>query len=172
MRPEKSIKRLIYRFEQALKTPTKSFKIYQEDIDSIKDLAELVAKQKEENISQNQLYFKLYVYLYTSFATHYSCGIDNSIIQKEINKILDRPLEFLIMEMVDVANLNHSIISMESLGIKSKHPLTRSDVENKIFSDNSDKVEFGSWDFDKIIEKLKTSINSTLNKYQTYRTMK
>lgn len=165
MRPEKSIKRLIYRFEQALKTPAKSFKIYQEDIDSVKDLAELVAKQKQENIKQNQLYFKLYVYLYTSFATHYSCSIDNSIIQKEINKILERPLSFLISEMVDVANLNHSIISMESLGIKTKHPLTRNNSDNKILSDNIDKIEFGSWDFDKISENLETSINSTLNEY-------
>ena len=94
--------RAISHFEYKL---TNSWKPTKHDLEAYNALLKYIETKKKETIINNQLFGKLYIYLFGEFITYYNASVFDEIPQKELHKILDTDLRVLVTNLKDKLNL-------------------------------------------------------------------
>lgn len=89
---KKAASRLTWRFREE-SGDTKPFKPNEEDIKSLNTILEWINREKKEKLDQNVLFAKLYIYVLVDFTRKYKTTIFDKLATKEVNRLLDRPLE-------------------------------------------------------------------------------
>jgi hypothetical protein len=103
-------------------------------------LIEYVASKHKDVIIGNQLFGKLYIYLYGQFIKHYETTLFDPIPKKELHRILDRPLKTIVEEFVDIVNMG------------------------ELYEDSSKNV--ATWKYEQIAENLRVMVNKALEEFK------
>lgn len=138
MNMNKAISRLTWRFKT-----NKPFLPSQEDINALNDVIEYVGVKEKQQLIDNQLFGKMYIYLYMEFLRHYETTVFDPIPQKELHKLLDKPLKAIVSDFVGVLNTNELYISTD----------LKKSVKSKI------------WDYNEVAENLRIQVNAAINTY-------
>ena len=138
MTPEKALSHFKYKL-------TTSWKPTAFDLEAYNALVEFVNEKQKQQLNDNQLFGKLYIYLYSQFINYYKCSLVDDIPQKELNKILDKPLKAIVSELVD----NNKLI----------------DIEQHI-SDNNSLDGFVEVSYNDIADNLRVMVNASLNQFK------
>ena len=133
--------RAISHFEYKL---TNSWKPTKHDLEAYNALLKYIETKKKETIINNQLFGKLYIYLFGEFITYYNASVFDEIPQKELHKILDTDLRVLVTNLKDKLNLK--------------------DKEDYIITESSLKG-FKEIEYQEIADNLKSMINAAINEY-------
>lgn len=99
MRIDKSLKRIIWRFQSG-----RPISPDQQDIDSLNEIIEYIATKEKQQLIDNQLFGKLYIFVFGEFIRHYEATPESEIPQKELHKLLDKDLKLIVTEYVDKVN--------------------------------------------------------------------
>lgn len=112
----KAIQRLQWRF-----TNSNSFKINSLDIEAYNTIVDWINSSQKNVWKNNQLASKLYMNLYLEQLKHYNCEVNDVIPIKEINKFLEKSMDWHLNKFIDflktremeriTQNLNSEIIS-------------------------------------------------------------
>lgn len=143
MTPRNAIKRIGWRFSEAAKRQDKSFRINQDDISALESIAKFYQDKEKQAIVDNQLFGKLYIYLFGQFVNYYQSTALDDIPQKELHKLLDKDLRTIVQEVTDNLNLYELKNSIEAQKHKDYKPMEYSEVA----------------------ENLKIMVNGALNTY-------
>jgi len=139
----------------------------QTDITAYNSIAEFVEQKHSNQISDNQLFAKLYIKYYGELLQFYTASVFDKEPQKELHKILDTPIEDLIKEFTDKANFLECILKMKKAGINvEKHPRTLTDLQI-LKEKQSFKMEFldNEMTEDEATDNLKMLINLALKEF-------
>lgn len=122
----------------------KAFQPNQGDIDAYNEIVEFIQEKQKKQIIDNQLFGKLYIYLYGEFVTYYKATAMDSIPQKELNKLLTKDLRTIVTEVTDRLNLaDMELCIKQNKSIKQYNPLQ----------------------YDEVAENFKVMVNSAINAY-------
>lgn len=113
------------------------------DIEAYNALVAYNKEQNEKTINDNQLFGKLYIYLFGQFVNYYQSTALDDIPQKELHKLLDKDLSTIVQEVTDNLNLYELKNSIEAQKHKDYKPMEYSEVA----------------------ENLKIMVNGALNTY-------
>jgi hypothetical protein len=138
MTPEKALRHFQFKL-------TTSWKPTAFDLEAYNSLVEFVNEKQKQQLIDNQLFGKLYIYLLDEFTKYYNCSIIDEIPQKELNKILKKPIRSIVNDLVENNNIN--------------------DIEYYIEKNNS-LEGFKPIPYDEVAENLKIMINSCINAYK------
>jgi len=152
------------------------WKANQNDADAINFIIDFVNVKHKEQINNHQLFAKLYIYVYGQFLSLYDATVFDDIPQKELHRILDKPLEQIIEDFTRQLNNSDKYSFYKELGLSKKHPLTMTDQEKKsdmkiLEAVKNDKEKLESfiteiWDYEAVKENLEFQINNAINKYR------
>ncbi len=98
MNLSRSLKRLSWRFSKGNFTPS------QEDINCLLEVIEYVDRKEKQQLIDNQLFGKLYIFVFGELIRHYEATPESDIPQKELHKILDKNLKTIVNEFTDKVN--------------------------------------------------------------------
>ena len=98
MNLHKSISRLNWRFSKGNFTPNET------DIESLNEIVDYVAKKEKQQLIDNQLFGKLYIFVLGEFIRHYESLPPHNIPQSQLHKLLDKDLKLIVDEFVGKAN--------------------------------------------------------------------
>lgn len=164
MQIEKAIKHFHYKLSNIWKATDK-------DIEAFKGIRDFVVRKNENQINNNQLFAKLYVYVYAQFLEKYNATVFDPIPQKELNKMLSKPLDLFIQSFTKNINESDMYENLQNLGLELKHPAIKSDKdiinEKAIISDLSDDkikdVLSDTWKVEDVENNLIAMLNAALN---------
>lgn len=139
MNISKSIQRLKWRF-----TSGKQFLPNENDIEALNEIIEYCGIKEKQQLIDNQLFGKMYIYLYWQFMIYYKCSFVDEIPQKELHKLLNKDLRTLINDVLDCNRLSEL-----ELHIKKESSL------------NGFKVD----GYKEIADNFKIMINAAINTY-------
>lgn len=104
------------------------------DVKAINLLIDNHERNKKEKVIKQRLFAKLYVFLLGEFLKKYNATIFDPIPQRELHKILDTDLNYLIAGFTEVLNDNEIYMFFKDAGIDhfgEKHPITVSVKKSK-----------------------------------------
>ena len=169
MTPEKAVQHFHFKLSNvwdASETDIKAF-------ESLKDY--VIANQKR-TANDNQLFAKLYIYLYGEFLNYYKSTVFDNIPQKELNKVLETPIEQIIESFTKQLNESERSQLQDNKGFSNKHPATRTEDEKLKDTENldqlikEDKVNetfFDEvWKYEEVKTNLVAQICNVLNEYK------
>jgi hypothetical protein len=166
MMTDNAINRLLF-------TISKQNKPNKTDFESLKTLAEWIERSKKEEIRNNYLFAKMYVYNFTHEVLHYKDSFKSSygISQKKIHQVLEMPLERIIDIAREKINTNEYNLFTKSIGLSRKFVRTPEEIESdtKLIEDNQDdfvKFGFGYFDKTEFEENIINQITESINKYK------
>lgn len=174
---ESSVKRLGFRFSQAAKSEYRSFKVYQEDLNALKDVANYIQQKQEETIINQQLFAKLYVFVFGEFIKNYNTTVFSEIPQKELHKILNTSLDELILKLTEKLNDSERYMFFNDSGVEGfgeNHPITISIKKSKEDSNKTIKQMkkegkerfFGEvWKKEDVSDNIISMINKAIQVY-------
>ena len=136
---EKALSRIEWRFTQG-----KSFLPNEGDAEAYNFIAEFCIKKQGTQLKDNQLFGKLYIFLFKEFLKFYRTDVTDSIPQKELHRILDKKLPLLITEFLDERNQ----INLER-HIEADFPIGK----------------FKKMEYQEVSENFRTLINGALNSF-------
>ena len=139
-----ALERVFWRFEKIKSNET--------DQEALNTLAEFVNNKHNKQLQDNEMFAKVYIFMYSYFLKHYNTDIYDSIPQKELHRYLDQPLE-KIVERFKV-KLNEKEYELQGTIV---HPAI-----GKSTSEFKDV-----WDYETVKEHLELMINLALNEFKT-----
>ena len=164
----KAVNRLTWRINNG-------WKANENDIESINFIIDFVNKKHEKQINDYGLFAKLYIYVYGQFLQHYKATVFDKIPEKELHKILDRPIATFIEDFKNQLNNSELYALQSELGLSDKHPSSRTQSEKDNDSEILDKVlnnkEYlevfvgEAVDYETVKENLETQINNVIDTY-------
>lgn len=161
---EKAMQRIVWRVSNGTYTPN------QNDIEAVTEVAEWINRQKTNEIQNNRLFAKTYVYCFINELQFYQ---DIKFAQKKLHEILKTPLPNLYENFKDRFNLVELNNIKNSFGFSNLHPLEISkeqkEKEAQILNDNFDLIQkyvFGIWTSEKIEKGLNSQISEAINNYK------
>lgn len=90
---KKAGERLLWRFQKDANGNFKSFVPNDNDVAALKCVLAWVNRNTSENVKNNQLFAKLYIYFLTQGIRYHETTVLENEVQKELSKILDKPLQ-------------------------------------------------------------------------------
>ena len=158
MNIKKAIEHFQFKFKNAWR-PT------QRDVEALNSVINFTNKKHSEQLRDNEMFAKAYVFMYAYFVKHYNTDIFDDIPQKELHRFLDQPIERIVERFKDRLNEKELEDMYKAKGIEVKHPMVETVKEKE---DNLSKLGIDdfkeSWDFETLKEQLELMINLTLNK--------
>lgn len=161
----KATQRLAWRFTEAVKR--KSFVVNQNDIDALNIVGEYVERTQKEQYVNNELFAKLYVYLFMKVLENDKTTVFDNNARRKIGNLLKKPLIQIIEELKNSLNESEQYGFSKELGVK--HPSLRTPEEtieeNKKLAqavknpDNLKRLAGEVWD----LETVKTAIEADVN---------
>lgn len=127
------------------------------DIEAINFIVDFVNITSKDNLKQNELFAKLYIWSYSQFLKKHNATVFDPIPQKELNKMLSKPIEIFIEAFRQDLNTTEQYQSFVKNGIPITNPQLMTDEERE-------KIEIITdvWDYDTIKENLERDINNCL----------
>lgn len=122
----------------------KPFQPNQGDIDAYNFIVEFVDKKQKQQLIDNQLFGKLYIYVFGQFMTYYKCSFDSVIPQKELHKLLDKDLRLILSDVIDKINI--------------------SDMEYHLEKEKT-LEGFKNAEYEEVAENLRIMVNGALNTF-------
>ena len=141
-----NIKKTIEHFQFKLKNVWKASAT---DIDALNSITEFVNDKHNKQLQDNEMFAKVYIFMYSYFLKRYDTDIYDSIPQKELHRYLDQPLERIVTRFKDKLN-------------EKEYELQGTIVHPAIGKSTSDFKDV--WDYETVKEHLELMINLTLNK--------
>jgi len=102
---EKSVQRMQWRFRKE-NNEFVSFKPNKQDVEALNCFFNWINQQKKESLTDNSLFAKLLVYVYTLKIRENQTHALDDIPQKEVSKILDSPLSVIFQSFKSDLHLN------------------------------------------------------------------
>jgi hypothetical protein len=99
MNISKSLDRLKWRFSKP-----EAFTPNLNDVEAYNELATYCEMKMKQTLIDNQLFGKMYIYLFGRFCIYYKTDHADPIVQKELHKLLDKDLRILVQEFVEERN--------------------------------------------------------------------
>ncbi len=90
---KKAGNRLLWRIKPDEKDKYTSFKPNENDFNALKTVLGHITRSKEKDVLNNAILIKLIIYVYNNLIQKYNTTILDDIPQKELCRILDRPVE-------------------------------------------------------------------------------
>lgn len=140
----------------------------QKDVDALNTIMQFVENKHKQQINDYDLFVKLYIFVYQEFLNNHNTTVFNSVPQKELNKLLDRPIEDFINDFTKSQNDIEQRLYFKELGISEKHPALK-DLEekekdlNKLKGFDKDRLFGNVWKYNDIKEQLINQINSAID---------
>ena len=163
-------------FERLIFTITKQNKPNQTDLEALKVIAEYVENSKKQEIRNNYLFAKMYVYNFTNEVTHLKDSFSNTfrIAQNNLHKALKLPLESSIKNCMNILNNNEYLLLCKRLNLNTPFVMVRNTEQIKhdeeIIKHNEEellKYGFGIFEYDIFEEKIVNQITHAINQYKT-----
>lgn len=127
---KKAIDRLIWRF-----TSGKQFTPNEDDVAHLNRVLQWINDAKDEKIKENQGFAKLYITVFVWQLEKYQATPMNDFVQKDIHRMLDKPLDYFIKRATEKINEIESNNFLKELakeaGVEVKHPALTSDEEKE-----------------------------------------
>ena len=141
------------------------------DIKAFNSIRDYFTLKNKEQINNNLLFAKLYIYTYSQFLEKFNATVFDDIPQKELNKMLSMDLEAFIDAFTNKLNQSDLYEVIERLGLSKGHPATRNDIETnsdraKIKNMSKENIELISnpaWNSEDVGNNLIAMINAVLN---------
>ena len=163
MNINKAIEHLKFRFKNHWK-PT------EKDVEAINSIIKFTKEKHEKQYNDNQLFGKLYIYVLGEYINFYRSSVTSDLPQKELHKLLDRPIQQIISEFTTKANDVERILRLKQEGLSGEHPATIPEAQKEI--ERSKIASIGMKIFDDIIteheatDNLIELVNLALNEYE------
>jgi hypothetical protein len=161
---EKAMQRIVWRVSNGTHTPN------QNDVDAVTIVAEWMNRQKAQELQQNRLFAKMYVYCFIHELDFYK---DLKFAQRKLHEILKTPLSQLYEQFKNKLNLIELNALKKSLGFCNLHPLLMSKEQNEkeadLIKENSELIQkyvFGIWTSERIEKGLNNQISEAINHYK------
>lgn len=171
----KSLDRIVWRFTESAKK-NKPFRVNQNDLDALADLTEFVERAEKNQFEANELFAKLYIYLYMKVLETSNTTVFDNIARKKIGNLLNKSITELMKMFCDSLNESEQYQFLNELGIEIKHPSLVSEDENKkeieLLRENTKTQEgkdrfFGKvWNLETVKEPLIAEVNQMINLYK------
>lgn len=169
---EKAINRLQWRFKNDnVKVGESKIIINELDLKAVDFLINWVNQQKQETLKENLLFAKMFTYSLYHETIYYKGNIKQS--SRSLQEKLELPIQYhynKIHEVLNMFELNHY---MNSIGVSDKHPLLRTNEEDKknrdLFIKNNEEVTkkiLGTWTLDSVYKSLNNTITECINRYK------
>jgi len=139
MTTNQAIKRFHWRLSSG-----KPFQPNQNDLEAYNTIAEFVEEKQKKEIVDNQLFGKLYIYLFGEFVNYYNTSAMDTIPQNELNRILAKDMRLLVDEVKDRMNINELEVVLKEKG---------------------DLKCYEGMSYDEVAENLRVMINGAINEY-------
>ena len=166
-----AVKHLGLRFSSASKKQNQALYLNQNDINALNKIAESVELMQKQQYEANQLFGKLYIFVYMRFLSKHQATVMDTRPRKELHSILQKPMSQWIEEFKQQLNDNEMYSLLESVGVDLKHPATISDSERMQNTSKAEKVAEKLlnevWDTETVTECLTVEINNAINKYRS-----
>ena len=165
---KKAVQRIGWRFGG--NDNKKPFPVNETDIEAYNAIVNFVKAQQEKQFEANQLFAKLYIFVYMRFISKMGATVMDTAPRKAIHKIFEKPIEQWIEEFKDEMNDSEMYSLLEKMGIEMKHPALITETERNsntekakpIAKQLTEKV----WDYETVKECLTSEINNAINKYR------
>jgi hypothetical protein len=161
---EKAMQRIVWRVSNGTHTPN------QNDIEAVTIVAEWINRQKAQEIQQNRIFAKMYVYCFINELQFYQ---NLKFAQKKLHEILKTPLIQLYEKFKDKLNNVEYNSLTKSLGLCNLHPLVmtqeQKDKEAVLTKDNFEDIQnhlLGIWTSEKVEKGLTNIISEAINHYK------
>lgn len=124
-----ALKRIKWRFSQK-----KGFTPNDTDIIAVNVLISFTDEKLKEQFNDNQLFGKLYCYLFVQFVKYYKTTYDDPIPQKELNKLCDMDLDVFFQRLTDSlwSQETNAWLDMESKNLDNIPKLEKTEVEENL----------------------------------------
>lgn len=159
---KKSINRIAWRFgSNGNKNP---FPVNQNDIDAFNEIVRVVKDHQKQQFKQNELFAKLYIFLYMRIIAKHQATVMDTLPRKELYRVLERPIEHLIEMFRNEMNDSDMYASFDKVGIDLKHPAQVSAEEKASNLEKMKNFKHSEiWDYETTKECLEIEINNALN---------
>ena len=145
MNIKKAIEHFEFKFQKNWKpTPT--------DIIALNCIIEFVNDKHTKQLQDNEMFAKVYIFMYSYFLKHYNTDVYDSIPQKELHRYLDQPLERIVERFKVKMN-------------EREYELQGTIVHPAIGKSTSDFTDV--WDYETVKEHLELMINMAINEFKT-----
>ena len=164
MQIERAIKHFHYKLANVWKATDADIKAF----NSIRDY--FISKNSDQ-INDNLLFAKLYIYTYSQFLDKFNATVFDDIPQKELNKMLSMNLESFISSFTNKLNQSDLYEVIDRVGLSKGHPVMRNDAEtdlDRVKIKNMSKEDLGlvsnpAWNSEDVGNNLIAMINAVLN---------
>lgn len=164
----KAINRIGWRFGD--NENPKPFPVKKEDIEAYNEIVRFIKIQQSQQFEANQLFGKLYIFVYMRFLSKHQATVLDDRPRKELHSILHKPISQWIEEFKQQLNDNEMYSLLECVGVDLKHPVLVSDEERTQNTSKAKKVAEKLlnevWDTETVTECLTVEINNAINKYR------
>lgn len=128
-------------------------------VEAINCVMDFVEKKHKDQFNNHQLFAKLYITYYGELLKYYRTDVFDDIPQKELHKVLDRPLERIIEDFVKKATDIEQSLQYEVNGVL-KHPL-------QLSSDQKESIEIldAVMTYDEAEKNLTSLINLAIDEF-------
>ena len=140
------------------------------DVEAINSIIKFTKEKHEKQYNDNQLFGKLYIYVLGEYINFYKSSVQSDLPQKELHKLLDRPINQIISEFTTKANDAERYLRLKEAGLSGEHPATIPEAQKEI--ERSKIASIGMKIFDDIItedeatDNLIEMVNLALNDYE------
>lgn len=161
---EKAMQRIVWRVSNGNHTPN------QNDVEAVTVVAEWINRQKTQEIQQNRLFAKMYVYCFINELQFYQ---DIKFAQRKLHEILKTPVIELYGQFKDKLNNVEYNSFLKSLGFSNLHTLLTKKEQKQneavLTQENNELIQkylFGIWTPEKIETGLNNQISEAINRYK------
>ena len=117
------------------------------DLECFNRIVDFVEDKQKKQLINNQLFGKLYIYLYGEFVNYYNSNIMSDIPQKELHRLLCKDLRSIVQEVTDRINLNEL------------------DIDVKYSQKNKTELKHNPLTYEEVANNMRLFVNGALNEY-------
>ena len=169
----KAVQRLGWRFSEASKRGN-TFTINETDVKALQSIGKYVEQTQRDQYESNELFAKLYIYLYTKVLANDKTTVFDTSAKRKIGNLLKKPITQLIEELTQ--SLNESEIYEVLQEVGATHPAIRTEAETneqnaklkELMSDpiNESRLLGDVWDYETVKKAMEREINFMINNFR------
>ena len=174
MKIKQAVNRLFWRYGgNDNKNP---FEVNQQDVDSYNAIEQYIAKKEKEQFINQELFAKLYIYLYMKILENDKTTIMDVNARKKIYSVLKMPMAQVIEMFTQSLNDSEAYSLLDSLGVDSSDSRKETKQSNELIKDklkeavktpeNVSKLLGDVWDYKFVAECLEAEVNQAINFFE------
>lgn len=155
----KAVQRFVWRFKNG-------WNANENDVEALNTIIDFTNNKHNAQLQNNELAFKLYVTAFSWFIDYYKTDVFDPIPQKELHKLLNKPVQPFVKRFTDKLNIRALESVLEKKGINplqvvsNAHNGVKNDVSEVSMKDFDD-----AYDNEDVLTILQTQFNLFLNQY-------